>query len=257
MACGGVLEADAVVLASGGAGQLYLHTTNPAVATGDGVAMALRAGAQLADVEFYQFHPTALAVRGNVSDLGGGARRWRGAAGCAGAAVYAGLHPDAELAPRDVVARGIAMQMAAQGGEPVMLDATALGAEFLRGAVSDDRCGLPGARVRLGAGADSGDSGGALLDGRRADGCVGTDVGCRGCLRWARRLARGCMERTGWRRTRCWRAWCLRGDVRSCCWMRMSMRRGRWRRVTVREMVSSWPSGAEATCRWIGGSCRS
>src|SRR6202789_962245 len=56
------LEADAVILASGGAGQLYLHKTNPAGGTGDGLAMVLRAGAQLADLEFYQFHPTALAT---------------------------------------------------------------------------------------------------------------------------------------------------------------------------------------------------
>ncbi len=125
------LHADAVILASGGAGQMYLHTTNPAGATGDGIAMALRAGAQLADIEFYQFHPTALAGRGTflVSEAvrGEGAvlldkqrRRFMQA-----------VHPDAELAPRDVVARGIAMQMAAQGGDPVLLDATKLGAEFL------------------------------------------------------------------------------------------------------------------------------
>ena len=125
------LEADAVVLASGGAGHMYLHTTNPAGATGDGIAMALRAGAQLADVEFYQFHPTALAVPGTF--LVSEAVRGEGAVllDARGRRFMQTLHPDAELAPRDVVARGIAMQMAAQGGQPVVLDATKLGAEFL------------------------------------------------------------------------------------------------------------------------------
>ena len=126
------LAADAVVLASGGAGQLYLHTTNPTVATGDGVAIALRAGAQLADLEFYQFHPTALATPGTF--LISEAVRGDGAVllDAQGRRFMQALHPDAELAPRDVVARGIAMQMAAQGGRPVLLDATRLGAEFLR-----------------------------------------------------------------------------------------------------------------------------
>jgi len=126
------LTADAVVLASGGAGQLYLHTTNPSVATGDGVAMALRAGAQLADLEFYQFHPTALAAPGTF--LISEAVRGEGAVllDAHGRRFMHALHRDGELAPRDVVARGIAMQMAAQGGAPVLLDATALGAEFLR-----------------------------------------------------------------------------------------------------------------------------
>jgi L-aspartate oxidase len=125
------LDADAVVLASGGAGHLYLHTTNPAGATGDGIAMALRAGAQLTDVEFYQFHPTALAVPGTF--LVSEAVRGEGAVllDAHGRRFMQTLHPDAELAPRDVVARGIAMQMAAQGGQPVLLDATKLGAEFL------------------------------------------------------------------------------------------------------------------------------
>jgi L-aspartate oxidase len=138
-----LLEAQAVVLASGGAGQLYTHTTNPVVATGDGVAMALRVGAQLADVEFYQFHPTALALPG-ASDskstfLISEAVRGDGAVllDAQGRRFMQALHAEAELAPRDVVARGIAMQMAAQGGKPVLLDATALGpagkaAEFLR-----------------------------------------------------------------------------------------------------------------------------
>jgi L-aspartate oxidase len=125
------IQADAVILASGGAGQLYLHTTNPAVATGDGVAMAWRAGAQLADLEFYQFHPTALAVPGTF--LISEAVRGDGAVllDANGRRFMQHIHAGAELAPRDVVARGIARQMAAQNGQPVMLDATALGASFL------------------------------------------------------------------------------------------------------------------------------
>ncbi|NYF10941.1 L-aspartate oxidase [Leifsonia sp. AK011] len=125
------IPADIVVLASGGAGQLYAHTTNPTVTTGDGVAAAWRAGAVLADVEFYQFHPTSLAVPGNplVSE----AVRGDGAVllDQNGRRFMFDVHPDGELAPRDVVARGIAAQMAKQGGAPVLLDATALGAEYL------------------------------------------------------------------------------------------------------------------------------
>ena len=121
------LEADVVILASGGAGQLYSHTTNPAVATGDGAAAAFRAGARLADLEFYQFHPTSLAVPGNF--LVSEAVRGEGAVllDASGRRFMADWHPDAELAPRDVVARSIARQMAAQGGAPVLLDATGLG----------------------------------------------------------------------------------------------------------------------------------
>jgi L-aspartate oxidase len=126
------LSADVVILASGGAGQLYSHTTNPLVATGDGVAAALRAGAVLGDVEFYQFHPTSLAVPGNF--LVSEAVRGEGAVllDDAGRRFMTEVHADAELAPRDVVARGIAAAMAAQDGSPVHLDATGLGADFLR-----------------------------------------------------------------------------------------------------------------------------
>jgi L-aspartate oxidase len=125
------INADFVILASGGAGQLFQHTTNPTVATGDGIAAALRAGAAISDVEFYQFHPTSLAVPGNplISE----AVRGEGAIllDSSGKRFMLDLHPDGELAPRDVVARGIASQMAKQGGAPVLLDATALGSEFL------------------------------------------------------------------------------------------------------------------------------
>ena len=130
-----VLPADAVVLACGGAGQLYRYTTNPAVATGDGVALALWAGAQLADIEFYQFHPTALAT--TETFLISEAVRGEGAVllDAKGERFMQRLHADAELAPRDVVARSIARQMAAQEGKPVLLDAARLevekGAGFL------------------------------------------------------------------------------------------------------------------------------
>jgi L-aspartate oxidase len=124
------LTADAVVLASGGIGQLYPHTTNPSVTTGDGAAAALRAGAVLADVEFVQFHPTALAVPGSF--LVSEAVRGDGAVlrNARGERFMLTAHPLAELAPRDVVARAIASEMTATGA-PVVLDATAIGAEAL------------------------------------------------------------------------------------------------------------------------------
>jgi L-aspartate oxidase len=131
---GGLLEfvpADDVVIATGGAGQLFAHTTNPGVATGDGVAAAWRAGAEVADLEFVQFHPTTLDAPGNF--LISEAVRGEGAVllGADGDRFMTRVHDDAELAPRDIVARAIAAQMARQGGAPVLLDATALGAEFL------------------------------------------------------------------------------------------------------------------------------
>ncbi|TFC25517.1 L-aspartate oxidase [Cryobacterium sp. TMT1-3] len=125
------IDADAVILATGGAGALFSHTTNPSVATGDGVAAAWRAGASVADLEFYQFHPTALAAPG--TPLVSEAVRGEGAVllGSRGERFMLAEHPDAELAPRDVVARAIARQMERQGGAPVLLDATALGRELL------------------------------------------------------------------------------------------------------------------------------
>lgn len=117
--------ADAVVLATGGAGQVYRYTTNPTVATGDGLAAAIRAGAATADLEFVQFHPTALA--GSNGALVSEAVRGDGAVlrNAAGERFMLTVHPDAELAPRDVVARAVSRQMAADG-QPVWLDATAL-----------------------------------------------------------------------------------------------------------------------------------
>lgn len=125
------LAADSVILATGGAGSLYPHTTNPALATGDGVAAAWRAGAAVADLEFYQFHPTALAAPG--TPLVSEAVRGEGAVlrNALGTRFMLDVHPGAELAPRDVVARSIAHEMAAQNGTPVLLDATGLGRDLL------------------------------------------------------------------------------------------------------------------------------
>ena len=120
------LAADAVVLATGGAGQLYPHTTNPAVATGDGIAAALRAGAAVADLEFVQFHPTALAAPGCF--LVSEAVRGEGAVlrDSTGRRYLEDVHPRAELAPRDVVARENVRRSLAQDGLPVLLDCTGL-----------------------------------------------------------------------------------------------------------------------------------
>ncbi|GGI48600.1 L-aspartate oxidase [Agromyces flavus] len=124
-------RADAVVLATGGTGCLYRHTTNPDVATGDGVAVAARAGAAVADLEFVQFHPTALAVPG--TPLISEAVRGEGAVlrDADGRRFLLEVDPRAELAPRDVVARAVWRRMAQQDGAPVVLDATHLGAERL------------------------------------------------------------------------------------------------------------------------------
>nr|BFF11972.1 hypothetical protein GCM10025699_32750 [Microbacterium flavescens] len=115
-----------MVLATGGAGELYAHSTNPAVATGDGIAAALRAGADVRDLEFFQFHPTVLAV--GDSFLVSEAVRGEGAALLDedGRRFAFDAHPDGELAPRDVVARAIAHRMDLQDGRPVLLDATQL-----------------------------------------------------------------------------------------------------------------------------------
>lgn len=123
------VAADAVVLATGGAGELYAHSTNPPVATGDGIAAALRAGADVRDLEFFQFHPTVLPADVDTDAfLVSEAVRGEGATLLdeQGRRFTFDAHPDGELAPRDVVARAIAHQMEAQGGRPVLLDATHL-----------------------------------------------------------------------------------------------------------------------------------
>jgi L-aspartate oxidase len=132
----GAALARAVVLATGGLGQVWSSTTNPAVATGDGVAAALRAGAQVRDLEFVQFHPTVLwlgAGSTGQQPLISEAVRGEGAflVDATGDRFMTRVHELADLAPRDVVARAIVDRMQASGSDHVYLDARHLGAAFL------------------------------------------------------------------------------------------------------------------------------
>jgi L-aspartate oxidase len=128
------LYARSVILATGGAGQLYLHTTNPDVATGDGQAMAYRAGAVIADLEFVQFHPTALAVAGAPRFLLSEAMRGEGGKllNIRGDAFMEGYDSRAELAPRDVVSRSIHFEMERSSSAHVWLDMRHLDHSFVR-----------------------------------------------------------------------------------------------------------------------------
>ncbi len=135
----GAVLGRAVVLATGGMGRVYSSTTNPAVSTGDGVALALRAGAVVTDLEFVQFHPTALFLGGpggrpqGQQPLVSEALRGEGALllDGDGKRFMLGVHDLAELAPRDVVAKAITRVMRAEGSEHVWLDARGLGEQTL------------------------------------------------------------------------------------------------------------------------------
>ena len=126
--------ASAVILCTGGAGQLFLHTTNPPVATGDGMAMAYFAGADMADMEFVQFHPTALNIEGAPRFLLSEAMRGEGGVlrNSSGDRFMERYDERLELAPRDIVSRSIVAEMRRTGTRTVFLDMTALEADFLR-----------------------------------------------------------------------------------------------------------------------------
>jgi L-aspartate oxidase len=128
------LEAERpVILATGGAGSLYRESSNPSIATGEGVAIAFRAGALLTDMEFIQFHPTVFAREGTPRFLITEALRGEGAVvrNAAGDRFLVRAHPDAEMAPRDVVARAIRRELERTGQPTVFLDATGIPADRL------------------------------------------------------------------------------------------------------------------------------
>lgn len=126
--------ARATLLATGGLGRVFENTTNPDVATGDGVACAYRAGAEISDIEFVQFHPTALYMPGAPRFLLSEALRGEGAylLNSSGERFMARYHPMAELAPRDVVSRSIVTEMRVTGDDCVFLDLTHLPKTFVR-----------------------------------------------------------------------------------------------------------------------------
>ena len=137
----GAVRARAIVLATGGIGQIYAATTNPPVSTGDGLAAALRAGAMIRDLEFVQFHPTVLWLGGSASGQqplvseavrGEGGFLLDGGPDGAGNRFMQGQHALADLAPRDVVAKAILRRMRETGAEHVWLDARHFGAEKWR-----------------------------------------------------------------------------------------------------------------------------
>jgi L-aspartate oxidase len=127
------VKARAVLLATGGLGRLFRESTNPAVATGDGMAMAIEAGLTMANLEFVQFHPTALFLKGAPRFLLSESMRGEGAVlrNADGRRFMEKYHPMGELAPRDVVSRAITSEIKATGGRPVTLDLTHLDPAFV------------------------------------------------------------------------------------------------------------------------------
>ena len=188
-----ILPASAVVLATGGAGQIYAVTTNPREARGEGIAIAARAGAVIADAEFVQFHPTAINIGRDPAPLATEALRGEGAMliNARGERFMRAVHADAELGPRDVVARAVYREVAS--GRGAFLDCRSARRRARR-ALPDRLRGLPRGRHRSGARADPGRAGRALPHGRHPHRRAGAEH-----RRRAVGLRRGRLDRRAWR----------------------------------------------------------
>ena len=211
-----------LILATGGAGQMYRVSTNPAVATGDGIALAYRAGAEIMDMEFVQFHPTALRLPGVQPFLISEAVRGEGGIlrDTAGERFMPEYHPKAELAPRDVVARAIVDRMQETGADHVLLDITHLEPSHVLTRFPqiyrfclDNGLDITREPIPVSPAAHY------TMGGIRTN-TWGETTRAAASTPAASAPAPAYTAPTAWRRTRCWRRWCSRSEWSSERWSR-------------------------------------